>query len=198
MGSVARFSESIQERFWSYVEITDGCWIWTGAKTKGYGKLRIDQSTWMQAHRLAYEIIVGEIPEGLELDHSCRNHSCVNPDHLEPVTTRVNTLRGEGLAAINARKKRCKHGHPLSGANVYTHREKNATHRKCRACMRRRQQELKGRFAGPRRPKPSKETLAREIETHTFVALGEHYGVTDTTIRNWAKKYGLTWVKHAR
>jgi HNH endonuclease len=81
----------VQERFWEKVEQGEGCWLWTGAIDRGYG-----QFVWngrKRAHRVAYELIIGPIPEGLELDHLCRNKSCVRPEHLEPVTKAENIRR---------------------------------------------------------------------------------------------------------
>ena len=72
----------------------------------------------MPAHRYAYEELVGPIPEGLQLDHLCRNRSCVNPDHLEPVTCRENLRRGETLNAANLAKTHCPAGHPYAGENL--------------------------------------------------------------------------------
>lgn len=82
-------------RFWSKVEVTDGCWFWTGwLNKKGYGQF--DIPGWKpRAHRLAYELMVGRILDGLQLDHLCRNRRCVRPDHLEPVTNRENSRRGD-------------------------------------------------------------------------------------------------------
>lgn len=82
------------------------------------------------AHKWAYESIVGPVPEGMELDHLCRNRACVNPAHLEAVSRRVNQLRGLSISAKNARKTHCVHGHPLTGENVYEWRGS----RYCRAC----------------------------------------------------------------
>jgi predicted DNA-binding transcriptional regulator AlpA len=85
---------TVEERFWEKVEPTGFCWEWTAFKDrKGYGRFRVDDRT-MQAHRVAYELLVGPIPEGLHLDHLCRNTSCVNPDHLEPVDLAENVRRG--------------------------------------------------------------------------------------------------------
>jgi hypothetical protein len=85
------------------------------------------------AHRFAYELFVDEIPDGLTLDHLCRNPRCVNPGHLEPVTQRENTLRGISPVAVNAAKTHCKHGHLLDEANTYM---TNAGSRQCRTCNR--------------------------------------------------------------
>ncbi len=128
-------------RFWSKVDTTGECWEWTAAKDRyGYGKFWIDGKR-KKAHRVAYELEVGEIPQGLELDHLCRNTACVRPDHLEAVTHKQNTLRGEGLSAQNARKTHCDSGHPFDDANTYVRRYGG---RDCRTCnrerMRRRRQ----------------------------------------------------------
>lgn len=109
------------------------CWEWEGGLTpNGYGTLRAGRSSKV-AHRVVFEAICGEIPEGLVLDHLCRNRLCVNPAHLEPVTNRENILRGESFAAINAAKKACDSGHPLDGDNVYEDPKKPGT-RACKAC----------------------------------------------------------------
>ena len=109
-----------------------GCWVWTGLKQKnGYGAvIRGDRRR--VAHRLVYNDAIGGClrPE-LVLDHLCRNRACVRPDHLEPVTSRENTLRGEGPTARNARKSHCLQGHPFTLAN--TDRAKDGS-RMCRAC----------------------------------------------------------------
>jgi len=124
---------TVADRLWARVERTDGCWTWAeGTKTKGgYGLLKVDGRMHL-AHRVAYRLLVGEIPDGLELDHLCRNRACVRPDHLEPVTRQENVLRGEGTAAINARKTHCKRGHPLSGENLLI--VNRGTARACRTC----------------------------------------------------------------
>jgi HNH endonuclease len=120
-------------RFWDYVPgrlAMDECWIWTGTKNrKGYGQSRFKGAT-ISAHRLMYILVNGSIRKDLQVDHLCRNHSCVNPAHLEAVTQRVNTLRGIGHTAVNARKKVCLNGHRLSGDNVYLYKG----HRECKSC----------------------------------------------------------------
>ena len=121
-------------RFWSFVERSDGCWLWTaGLDWDGYGIFTAEASRTVRAHRWAYVALVGPIPSGLHLDHLCRNRACVNPDHLEPVTSRINTLRGKTLAAANLAKSHCIHGHPLSGDNLYV---RASGWRMCRECAR--------------------------------------------------------------
>lgn len=105
-------------KFWSRVEKTSTCWVWTAAKANGYGRMQWNGRQ-QPTHRIAYELLVGPIPEGLEIDHLCRNRACCNPDHLEPVTSQVNMLRGETVAAANAAKDSCPEGHPYDEANTY-------------------------------------------------------------------------------
>ena len=125
-------------RFWAKVYVLDnGCWEWTaGRNWVGYAKFDANGRT-EAAHRWAYRQLIGPIPEGLTLDHLCKNRACVFPDHMEPVTMRENVLRGNGLSAIAARQTHCTHGHPFDEAN--TRREPDG-HRSCRACGRIRQQ----------------------------------------------------------
>lgn len=106
--------------FWSYVQINNPflCWEWLGGKcSDGYGSC----SGGNGAHRRSYELVIGNIPDNLELDHLCRNRSCVNPYHLEAVTHKVNTQRG-------LTKTVCKRGHPRTPENL--------TRNRCRECMR--------------------------------------------------------------
>ena len=121
------------QRFWSKIEFTDTCWLWTaGLFANGYGAFR-SGTKHVKAHRYAYEFCVGPIPEGLTIDHLCRTRSCVLSDHLEPVTHQVNILRGEGIAARHARQTHCKRGHEFTPENTYI----NAKRRFCRRCLRR-------------------------------------------------------------
>lgn len=86
---------SVEERFWAYVDTTSDCWEWVGAKQpSGYGSFTVRYPTMEPSHRFAYQAHRGEvIPHGLEIDHLCRNRSCVNPAHLELVTRRENVRR---------------------------------------------------------------------------------------------------------
>lgn len=124
-------------RFWPHVVTKgDGCWEWTGSicPSTGYGRLLVRGRRFM-AHRYAYELLVGEIPDGLQIDHLCRVRTCVNPDHLEPVTLGENVLRGAGITAQNARKTHCKRGHPFDDENTYWPPHRPGT-RWCRECRR--------------------------------------------------------------
>ncbi|WP_354643940.1 HNH endonuclease signature motif containing protein [Kitasatospora camelliae] len=127
---------SAEARFFEKVREDNGCWTWTGAVDRsGYGLLSnsagLDRKRMVKAHRWCYEFLRAEIPPRLELDHLCRNRACVNPWHLEPVTSRVNTLRGRSFSAANARKSACHRGHPFTPANTYVN---PAGSRICRAC----------------------------------------------------------------
>src|SRR4051812_41530336 len=103
----------------SVIDQITGCWEWQGTKnSEGYGRITVFRKN-RRAHRIAYEAFVGPIPDGLSLDHLCRNTSCVNPAHLEPLPIKENILRGNGPPAINARKTHCKKGHLLSEDNIY-------------------------------------------------------------------------------
>lgn len=110
----------------------NGCWEWLGAKqSSGYGSRGNGCGSSMLTHRAAYEIIVGPIPRGLTIDHLCFNKSCVNTDHMEPVTRSENSRRK--IAA----QTHCKHGHPLSGENVREKVRRNGlTGRVCITCQR--------------------------------------------------------------
>ena len=124
----------LADRLWEKALIGDprSCWRWTGSTARGgYAKLRVGRNL-RYAHRVAYELVVGSIPSGMELDHLCRVHDCINPLHLEPVTHRENGIRGNGWSGTNSRKTHCLNNHLFDDLNTYWVRG----HRQCRACNR--------------------------------------------------------------
>lgn len=128
-------AEAAKIRFEKHYEVADtGCWEWTGAKNpRGYGETS-DKSTGREnvyAHRMAWELYRADIPEGLTIDHLCRNTSCVNPDHLEPVTFEENQRR-RGASVTH-----CPRGHEYTPENTY----RRDGMRNCRACARVRSRE---------------------------------------------------------
>ena len=130
-----------------YVHEETRCWVWTGSKNAdGYASFGCFGIPGLKGHVIMYRIFKGDFPGGLELDHLCRNRTCVNPDHLEPVTTRENILKGNGFGAINARKTHCPKGHPYAGDNLYLTK---IGRRRCRTCMR----EERRHVAKPKNPK---------------------------------------------
>ena len=119
------------KQFWRNTQFTSTCWLWKRSGSDRYGRMSIGDH-FVSAHRWAYEAFVGPIPEGMQLDHLCRQSRCVNPNHLEPVTPRENLLRGDGRPGINARKTHCKQGHAFDEFNTYW--LPNGKGRACKAC----------------------------------------------------------------
>lgn len=120
-------------RFAERVDTSGDCWIWQGCcNWGGYGRFH-DGTREVGAHRFSWAAFVGPIPDGLHIDHLCKQRKCVNPDHLEPVTPQINTLRSENFIAVNARKTHCVRGHPLSGPNLYVCPRGKRECRQCRA-----------------------------------------------------------------
>jgi len=113
------------------------CHDWTGRRDEdGYGRFWI-HGKMVRAGRWAYEHWVGPIPEGLTIDHLCKRPSCVRPTHLEPVTMKVNILRGSSFSAKLAQQTHCIHNHQLAGDNFYIRPADGS--RICRTCSRERQ-----------------------------------------------------------
>lgn len=125
----------VKVRFWSKVNKTESCWLWTGSKhSSGYGYISIDGKLTL-THRVSYELLVGLIPEGLVLDHSCHVRNCVNPSHLEPVTIEENSRRQLPHLRPKTYKKRdsCRRGHVFSTENSYIRPDGK---RDCKLCKR--------------------------------------------------------------
>lgn len=135
----------LPERFWDKINVTEqGCWEWNGTlHRKGYAQCKLGGRT-RQTHRVAYTVLVGPIPDGLDIDHLCRVRRCVNPSHLEPVTAAENNRRAARAKGRNARarKTHCPQGHPYDEANVYTDPRGD---RQCRTCRRERNREAAAR-----------------------------------------------------
>jgi hypothetical protein len=126
----------LPERLWPKIDKrgTDDCWPWTGSLTsKGYGQINEGgrYGRRLAAHRVVYELVVGPIPEGHDIDHHCENKACCNPAHLEPVTRQDNMLRFHG------KRTECHYGHPLDGI-VHGSNPQGlpAIYRYCRTCSR--------------------------------------------------------------
>lgn len=137
--SEAQWAADLPVRFWAKVDKgeSDECWEWTAYRLwNGYGRFGYRHGDVRYAHRVAYELAVGPIPDGLDIDHLCRNRACVNPAHLEPVTRSVNLRRGDTIVAERAAKTHCPRGHEYTEAN--TIRSKQGW-RSCRECNNARQ-----------------------------------------------------------
>jgi len=117
----------------------DGCWVWNGSRDGGYGKVKVDGCMW-RVHRLTYTLLVGPIPEGLTIDHLCRNKLCANPAHLEPVTNLENMRRSLPYRTPHANtywatKTHCPRNHPYDAENTGVTKKGG---RICRRCARER------------------------------------------------------------
>jgi hypothetical protein len=145
-----RLSLADLARFWSRVTFTEGCWTWprNPESTARYGSFCVGGQI-LRAHRVAYMVTVGPIPDGLVLDHLCRNTFCVRPDHLEAVTQGENVRRGN--VGDNSRNKtHCPQGHEFSEENTMRTTGRHPQ-RRCRTCDRDRSREYQRRKAAERR-----------------------------------------------
>jgi hypothetical protein len=128
--------KSIKSRILAWIKKVDGCWEWQGHLSQdGYGRIQMgsrkdNTRKVKEAHIISYESFVGKVPEGLVLDHLCRNRRCVNPTHLEPVTMYENIKRGEAGKHFKD-KTHCPAGHPYQGTNVML---TTKGYRRCRKC----------------------------------------------------------------
>jgi HNH endonuclease len=125
--------QEIALRILSRVEANaEGCWLWPGALTNGYGAVSYKQRPMRMVHRIVYEALVADIPRGMVIDHLCLETRCCRPSHLEPVSVAENWRRGTGTTS-RWKLTECHKGHPFTDDNTYV--KPNGT-RNCKACRR--------------------------------------------------------------
>lgn len=156
MAQIAATAAEAFDRYFSKVDMrsADDCWLWTAQVRKGgYGGFRLGR--YQFAHQAAIIFDGREIPQGMVVDHICRNRLCVNPRHLRVVTVQQNSTENSvAIAAVNAAKTHCLHGHALSGRNLIVRKSGG---RDCRKCLNTRQK----RYAVKRLADGMIECLAR-------------------------------------
>lgn len=113
----------------------NGCTEWIGSHDRGYSKFSIRSGVSVWVHRWTWEQANGPVPDGLELDHLCRNRGCVNPEHIEAVTHEVNTQRGKFLEHGSSAEF-CKNGHPRTPENRVGRKERRGVSGECKVCHR--------------------------------------------------------------
>lgn len=142
-------------RFAAKFSVVDsGCWEWKRPAAGGYGYFRTGgllpgKPPQSSAHRFAYEWINGVVAADIEIDHLCRNPRCVNPDHLEAVTSSENQLRAQ---PYKKPQTHCVHGHEYTPENTFM--MSNGRERRCRTCARKQRQERTERVRAARLEKP--------------------------------------------
>lgn len=152
------------------------CWLWTASTLRGYGKYVVSDGgrfLTRYAHRISYEAHVGAIPEGYQVDHLCRNPTCVRPSHLEAVTPQENVRRSRSLAALRAEQTHCHRGHEFTEENTYVTKRGQRYCRTCHRVTQRRRREASrndcqhrpGRAAERPAPEPDKTADRRDPDT---------------------------------
>lgn len=182
-----RVAERIKARV---LIVESGCWEWQGLRDrKGYGRFSLGNRPTIVA-RASYAAFVGPIPQGLTIDHLCRNPPCVNPKHLEVVTRGQNTLRGNTITGRNARAVVCPKGHPYDTVNTYVDRRGR---RACKACRReaKRSSEARARAAAymraqraARKPTDDQRRAKAAYDRKRFAA-GTRPGMTLMTLQEF-------------
>lgn len=132
---------TLEERFWAKVDTAGDCWNWIGVKyPNGYGQLNVGGRMTL-AHRIAFRLANGSLPDGLDIDHICRNRACVRASHLQAISHRENVRRGAIPGIMRARHAsviQCPAGHPYDEANTYRHLQQGYVARSCLTCKRER------------------------------------------------------------
>lgn len=164
-----------------------GCWVWKLSKDRdGYGQIKLPGRITRRAHRVSYAVFNGAFDESLQLDHLCRVRSCINPDHLEPVTCAENLHRGVDVAwMVNAAKTHCPQGHEYTHENTTI--ERGGRSRRCKQCALARNR-LRKRLATALNPKKHYSQVLKE-RTHC------KYGHEFTVENTWVEKTGT---RHCR
>jgi len=184
------------KRFIKYIRHNEnGCWEWVGAiSNAGYGLFTLDKL--MGAHRASYVLFKGVIFEGLQIDHLCRNKICVNPDHLEAVTPRVNTMRAENApATINSKKTHCYKGHELLGDNLYV--VSTTGERRCKICTREAKRLRRSQIKPPRKSQKTHCKHGHDLSiTISYSKSGEWYCKKCVALRQKAYKKRRTKLLH--
>jgi len=127
-------ASNLPSRVRSKIEFTSSCWNWKAYCFQGYGRLRFKGFKTCKAHRIIYQLLVARIPDNLTIDHLCKNRSCVNPAHMEPVTLAENQRRAPTVGTVNRGKTHCPKGHEYTSENTYYWNDRGNQARRCRTC----------------------------------------------------------------
>ncbi len=174
------------DRFWAKVQKTETCWLWTGAKSRGYGYFNIGDHQDL-AHRVAYRWLVGPIAAGTEIDHLCRVKNCVRPDHLEAVTHKLNLRRSDEVTGKRSARTHCPQGHPYDEAN--THRSADGR-RHCLIC--RRANQTRTRAAKPKKPHARGERMgSARLMWEQVTEIRRRFQAGETNKSALAREYGV-------